>query len=196
MHLASILTVFLPFTGAYVVNTKIRSPVSSSLCMTSAFDGEESLNRRQLFQHVATTGAVAFLAPRLAWADISDGNALPKGAAEFSRSLRLKSDLKAVMKRVKENASEIDKKEWDNISKFLRMAYTTGDDLKVVANGIFNADNKARALEDISQLRKYAQAGDIPVSKQDAKGFLIVADKMAGLLDDFFDSLSDVPDEL
>ena len=68
--------------------------------------------------------------------------------------------------------------------------------MKAVAAGVSSADNKARALEDISQLRKYAQAGDVPVNKQDAAGFLAVADKMSGLVDDFFDSLSDVPDEL
>ena len=66
--------------------------------------------------------------------------------------------------------------------------------MKAVAAAVYNPENKARALEDISQLRKYAQAGDVPVSKQDASGFLIVADKMATLVDDFFDSLSDVPD--
>lgn len=191
LHLVYILAYVLVFSEAIVVDTKTRSPVSS-LCK---INGETSLDRRQLLQHVGTAVTLT-MAPSLARADVSDGTALPKGAAEFSRALRLRSDLKGVMKRVKENASDIDKKEWDNISKFLRTVYATGDDLKVVASGIFNSENKSRALEDISLLRRYSQAGDIPASKQDAKGFLIVADKMAGLLDDFFDSLSDVPDEL
>jgi hypothetical protein len=95
---------------------------------------------------------------------------------------------------VSENSSEIDAKEWDSIGTFLRVVYSTGDDMKAVASGIFDSDNKARAMEDISQLRKYAQAGDFSVRNKDSIGYLAVADKMIGLVDDFFDSLSDVPD--
>jgi hypothetical protein len=78
----------------------------------------------------------------------------------------------------------------------LRGAYAAGDDMKSVAAGIYNPDNKKRALEDISQMKKYAQAADVAVSKKDAKLFLPVLDKVIGLVDDFLDSLSDVPDEL
>lgn len=90
----------------------------------------------------------------------------------------------------------MDKQEWDNVGKFLRQVYSVGDDMKVVAKGIQNADNKARAMEDIEQLRKYAQAGDIPVSKQDGTGFVVVADKMISVVEDFFNALVDVPDEI
>lgn len=100
------------------------------------------------------------------------------------------------MKRVSENSSEIDAKEWDNIGKFLRLAYSTGDDMKFVAKTIYNPDNKARAMQDIEQLKKYTQAGDVSVTKKDADGFIAVASKMAGLVDDFLDSLRDVPDEI
>ena len=34
-----------------------------------------------------------------------------------------------VKKRVAEGASDIDKKEWDNIGKFLRNSYATADDI-------------------------------------------------------------------
>ena len=102
----------------------------------------------------------------------------------------------SVTKRVKENASEIDAEEWNNISKFLRIAYSTGEDLKVVAAGIKNPANKQRALDDIEQLKKYAQAGDIPVSKKDADGFVAVSTKMLELMNDYFDALIDVPDEI
>lgn len=95
-----------------------------------------------------------------------------------------------------ESASEIDKKEWDNISKFLRATYSTGDDMKAVANGIYNPENKKRALGDIDQLRKYSQAADLSVNKQDGPGFVAVADKMEFYVSDFLDSLSDVPDEI
>jgi hypothetical protein len=74
--------------------------------------------------------------------------------------------------------------------------YSTGDDMKAVAMGISNPDNQKRALEDVEQLKKYAQAGDISVSKQDGPGFVAVASKMQDLIEDFFDSLNDVPDEI
>ena len=66
--------------------------------------------------------------------------------------------------------------------------------MKVVASSIKNADNKARALDDIDQMRKYAQAGDVPVSKKDADAFLAVASKMLDKVNDFFNALVDVPD--
>lgn len=134
--------------------------------------------------------------PKVVQADVSDGNALPQGAAQFSRVLRLKNDLKGVRTRVAESASAIDKREWDNIGQFLRAAYSVGDDMKAVASGIGDPDNKKRATDDIELLRKYAQAGDVSVSRQDASGFVAIAEKMSGLVDDFLDSLSDVPDEI
>ena len=92
---------------------------------------------------------------------------------------------------------EIDWKEWDNIGKFLRNVYSAAEnDMKAVTKGIFNPDNKKQATSDIDQIKKYAQAGDIAISKQDAAGLASILDKISGLLEDFFESLSDVPDEL
>jgi hypothetical protein len=39
------------------------------------------------------TGLLVNSVPKPAFADVSDGNALPEGAAQYSRILRLKSDL-------------------------------------------------------------------------------------------------------
>ena len=105
-------------------------------------------------------------------------------------------DPQQVRKRVAEAASEIDKAEWDNIGKFLRNAYNIADDMKAVGAGISNPDNKARALQDADQLKKYAQAGDVSVNKKDGPGFVAVSDKMLDIVNDFFDSLNDVPDEI
>jgi hypothetical protein len=135
--------------------------------------------------------------PSAARADVSDGNQLPQGAAQFARVVRLSSDLKAVRTRASEHGNEIDAKEWDNIGKFLRTAYSIADqDMKAVAAGIYNPDNKKRALSDADQLKTYAQAGDVPTSKKDASNLVPVLDKMSGLVSDFLDSLSDVPDEI
>lgn len=101
-----------------------------------------------------------------------------------------------VKARVADSASEIDKKEWDSIGQFLRQAYSVGEDMKAVAGGVANPENKKRALQDVDQLKKYAQAGDVSVNKKDAIGFIAVADKMLELVNDFFDSLNDIPDEI
>lgn len=106
-------------------------------------------------------------------------------------------EMQAVKKRLTDGADEIDKKEWDNISKFLRNIYSTAEnDIKFVAKGIYNPDNKTRALAAAEQLKKYAQAGDVSASKQDAASLASILDKCSGLVDEFLDSLSDVPDEL
>jgi hypothetical protein len=98
---------------------------------------------------------------------------------------------------VAENAADIDKVEWDNIGKFLRTVFKTGEeDMTVVAKSIKNAENYARAMESIDKLKTYARAGDVSVNKQDGPGFVAVAEKMQGLVNDYFDALIDIPDEL
>lgn len=159
----------------------------------SANRPSDGLTRQQVLQSFTSASFAAVYAPSLAHADVSDGNSLPKGAAQFSRVIRLKSDLVAVTKRLQDNPQDIDKKEWDNIGKFLRTAYSTGDDMTDVAA---TAANKDTALKAVEQMRKYAQAGDVSVSKQDASGLVAILTKMSGLVNDFFDALSDVPDEL
>jgi hypothetical protein len=92
---------------------------------------------------------------------------------------------------------DIDKKEWDNIGKFLRTIYSTAEnDMKFVAKGVFNPANQKQALNDAEEVKKYAQAGDVSASKQDATRLASILIKIGELVDDFFESLSDVPDEL
>ena len=91
----------------------------------------------------------------------------------------------------------IDKKEWDSIDKFLRTSYSTADrDMKAVARGVFETAKQERALKDVDQVKRYAQAGDVSASQQDAAGLADILSKMSALIDDFFDALSDVPDEI
>jgi hypothetical protein len=92
----------------------------------------------------------------------------------------------------------IDKKEWDNISKFLRTVYSTAEnDLKDIAKGLsYNPNNQERAYRDVDEIKKYAQAGDVSVSKQDAARLASILAKISALLEDFLSSLSDVPDEI
>ena len=127
---------------------------------------------------------------------MSDGNALPKGAAQFSRLVNTRNNVKAVEKRVEEKASQIEQKEWDNIGGFIRKLYGAGDDMKDIAKGIYDPEKKTKAEEDIKQLQKYAKAAEGPVNKKDGEAFVAVMKKCEDLLDDFFELLRDVPDEI
>jgi hypothetical protein len=169
-----------------------------------AFRLLSNASRRDVGRRIVLSSLGAILAtastssfPPAAVADVADGNQLPNGAAQFARVIRLSSDLKGVRARAADRAGEIDDKEWVNIGRFLRTAYSTADgDMKAVASGIMDPENKKRALADADQLKTYAQAGDVPVNKKDAKNLVPVLDKMSDLVGDFLDSLSDVPDEI
>lgn len=102
------------------------------------------------------------------------------------------------MKRLKTaDAGDIDKKEWDNIGKFLRTIYSTAEnDMKPVAKGVFNPVNQKQALNDVEEVKKYAQAGDVSASKQDAPRLAAILEKISDIVNDFFDALSDIPDEI
>ena len=70
--------------------------------MSSTATELSAINNRRDFL-VATTVAGAGVAatilstPQAAFADVSDGNTLPQGAQQFSRVIRVKSDLKVCM---------------------------------------------------------------------------------------------------
>ena len=129
-------------------------------------------------------------------ADVSDGNALPQGAAQFSRVIKVRAQLKSVAKRVADQPSDIDKAEWDKIDDFLRTVYSAGEDMKVIAKGIYDPDKKTKADQDIKLLQSLVQVAQKPVSNKDSAGFGVVAAKADELFEDFFDLLRDIPDEL
>lgn len=130
-------------------------------------------------------------------AEVAAGTSLPQGALQFSRLVRLKSDLLAVTKRVSEHPEELDKKEWDNLSDFLRILYKGSDDMKAITKAsIYDPEKKKKAEEDIKFIQKVSQLGDGPVSKQDAEGLVKILQKSSIVIEDFFELLRDVPDEL
>ena len=111
-------------------------------------------------------------------------------------NLNSASRCQVVTKRVSEKSSEIEKKEWDNIGQFLRRLYSAGDDMKEIAKGIYDPGKKKQAEEEIKQLQKYAKAGEGPVNKQDGDTFVAIMKKCENIIDDFFELLRDVPDEI
>mmetsp|Transcript_131266 Transcript_131266/g.379738 ORF Transcript_131266/g.379738 Transcript_131266/m.379738 type:complete len:204 (+) Transcript_131266:61-672(+) len=172
-----------------------RTQVSASRSDDSIPDGCSS-RRAALSKFAGIIAAPAVLGASLpAFADVSDGNALPGGAAQFGRVIRAKADMITVSKRVSEAASEMDKKEWDNVGGFLRKVYGVGEDMKAIANG-FDAEKKKKAGALIDDLKKYAKAADAPTGSQNGPEFVAYAKKITGILDEFLDLMSDVPDEL
>ena len=104
---------------------------------------------------------------------------------------------KGVITRVSEHADQIDKKEWDNLQEFLRILYKASDDMKSITKAsIYDPEKKKKAEEDIKLLQKFTQLGDNPVSKQDAPGYAEIIKKCVLIIDNFFDLLRDVPDEI
>jgi hypothetical protein len=89
----------------------------------------------------------------------------------------------------------IDKKEWDNLSDYMRRIYKGGEDMKSFAKtGIYDPDKKKKAEEDVKALQKFA--GDAPINKEDSTGLADILTKCDLVLEDFFDLLRDVPDEI
>eukprot|EP00577_Skeletonema_sp_RCC1716_P026846 CAMPEP_0113394072 /NCGR_PEP_ID=MMETSP0013_2-20120614/12286_1 /TAXON_ID=2843 ORGANISM="Skeletonema costatum, Strain 1716" /NCGR_SAMPLE_ID=MMETSP0013_2 /ASSEMBLY_ACC=CAM_ASM_000158 /LENGTH=196 /DNA_ID=CAMNT_0000277833 /DNA_START=50 /DNA_END=640 /DNA_ORIENTATION=+ /assembly_acc=CAM_ASM_000158 len=162
--------------------------------------GCEASRRDFLSTAVATAGIAASSATLLtplpgAAKGLGEGG-LPDGAAQFSRVIKVKAQLKSVAKRVAEQPDDITKEEWDKIDDFLRTVYSAGNDMKVISKGIFDPSKKEKADEDIKLLQKVVQAAQKPVAQKDVKGFSAIAAKADGLFDDFLDQLRDVPDEL
>ena len=75
--------------------------------------------------------------------------------------------------------------------------YKGGEDMKTFTKtSIYDPEKKKKAEECVKFLQKFAQAGDGPVSKQDAEGYATILKKSDDVLETFFDLLRDVPDEL
>mmetsp|Transcript_28261 Transcript_28261/g.43299 ORF Transcript_28261/g.43299 Transcript_28261/m.43299 type:complete len:193 (-) Transcript_28261:65-643(-) len=132
-----------------------------------------------------------------AFAEVAAGNSLPDSAAQFKRLVNLRNDLPSVVKRLNNNADEIDKKEWDNLSDYLRRLYKGGEDMKNFSKtGIYDPEKKKKAEADYKLLQKLAQAGDSPIAKEDAAGLAGILKRIELTLEDFFELLRDVPQDI
>ena len=131
-----------------------------------------------------------------AFADVSDGNQLPDGAAQFSRLLNTKVNISTLKKRILDKDVELNKKEWDNVGQFLRRLYQSSEDMKSVAISIYDPEKKKAALVAIEQVKKYSKAGEASVNDQDAVGIVVVLDKVDAIIAEFLELLRDIPDEI
>ena len=131
-----------------------------------------------------------------ALADVSDGNQLPEGAAQFSRLLNTKSNIATLKKRIQDKDIELNKKEWDNIGQFLRRLYQASEDMKSVSISIYDPDKKKAAVATMEQVKKYSKAGEASVNDQDANGIVVILDKVDAIIAEFLELLRDIPDEI
>mmetsp|Transcript_10005 Transcript_10005/g.16618 ORF Transcript_10005/g.16618 Transcript_10005/m.16618 type:complete len:186 (-) Transcript_10005:153-710(-) len=173
----------------------VASFAPSSISSSSSATELAASSRRQILGSAFVSASTILIGASSAFADVSEGNQLPDGAAQFSRLLKVKYDIPSVKKRLTENAADLDKKEWLNIGGFLRRIYAEADDLKVVGGGL-SPDKKKQGAEIAEQIRKYSKAGEAPINAQDAPAVINILDKCDGLFGDFLDLLSDVPDEI
>jgi hypothetical protein len=82
-----------------VLNTVAQPSHSTTVTITTTTTRRNVLNvaTKQVAAIIATSGTfmtIATLAREPAIADVSDGNALPQGAQQFARTIKLKTDLK------------------------------------------------------------------------------------------------------
>jgi len=189
--------------GSAISSAAAFGPSVNDLSRKTTALNAQSATRRSILSQTATAALASIgilSSPNAALAEVSKGDSLPDGAAQFKRMLSLKTDLTAVIKRLEEGAvdSSIDKKEWDALSDFMRKVYKGGEDMKAFTKGgaIYDPEKKKKAEEDYKFLQKMAQAGDGPISKEDAIGLAGVLKKAKLVLDDFFELLRDVPDEI
>eukprot|EP00814_Leptocylindrus_danicus_P017700 CAMPEP_0116033606 /NCGR_PEP_ID=MMETSP0321-20121206/19104_1 /TAXON_ID=163516 /ORGANISM="Leptocylindrus danicus var. danicus, Strain B650" /LENGTH=176 /DNA_ID=CAMNT_0003509743 /DNA_START=69 /DNA_END=599 /DNA_ORIENTATION=+ len=173
-------------TNALATPNKARQPATS--------------NRRDVLSNslkiiAATATATTAFLPRSAMADVSDGNSLPQGALQFSRALKAKSDWEEIAKSVKTRGAELSKDEWEGVMSYLRKLYTIGDDLKAISKGM-DPSKKKEAERLISEFQASVKSADITARNKDVDAFLVLYQKSAANLDDFFGLLQDVPDEI
>lgn len=173
-------------------------------------DSSESISfsRRKFFIDSSSTafmlttavGVTTTAVPFVANAEVSQGNSLPDGAAQFARVLKMQENLRALSKRVSEEGvseSPLEDQEWENLSQFLRLVFATGkEDMKFMTKSMYDPAKKTRGEEISKQVQKFAQAGDIPAQKKDLEKFKVILEKLQSLFDEFLELLQDVPDEL
>ena len=94
LYLATFFTLLLPYGVSFALDTSSVRPSPSYLLMSRSNEANGNVGlARRLFIQVTAAGVLG-LAPRFSRADVSDGTSLPQGAEQFSRVIRLKSDLK------------------------------------------------------------------------------------------------------
>jgi hypothetical protein len=164
---------------------------------TTQLELERSSSRRGfLAGSVASVASFTLLVGPPAVADVSDGNQLPDGAAQFSRLLNTKMNISTLRKRILNKDDPLTKKDWDNVGQFLRRLYQASEDMKSISISIYDPEKKKAAVATIEEVKKYSKAGEASVNDQDAQGITVVLDKVDSIFAEFLDLLRDIPDEI
>lgn len=81
---------FVVFGSCHAFSTCFQSKVARNLELSATRNAQD----RRSFVSAAIIGGASICLTNPALADVSDGNTLPQGAAQFSRLLKVKNDLK------------------------------------------------------------------------------------------------------
>lgn len=153
-------------------------------------------SRRAFFSGAIWSVTASVILSNPAVADVSDGNQLPDGAAQFSRLLNTKNNIATLKSRIQDKNIELNKKEWDNIGQYLRRLYQASEDMKSVAISIYDPEKKKAAVKSIEEVKKYSKAGEASVNNQDPEGIVVILDKVDAIINEFLELLRDIPDEI
>ena len=97
MKLSLLLVLWIATLG---ISYAFTAPSISKRTRSVQLSAESDKQSRRSFVSAAIAVGASTIFTRPAFSDVSDGNALPQGAAQFSRVLKVKNDLKVSMIRV------------------------------------------------------------------------------------------------
>ena len=144
--------------------------------------------------------------------DVASGRSLPPAVASLARIRKAAKDLptlsKAVLNTITEATKELGEdglvnmgmtsQQWSSLSLDLRPLYNINRDMTTVA-ATFTPEKKTAAEGLGETLKKALKAADVPArkethGKEDVEEYVKQLDIAGGVLVDFLDLLSDVPD--
>ena len=110
----------------------VTSSSSTSLnVMPKPFDDDQGLSRRTILSMIAVSLPLITCGSS-ALAEVSAGNSLPAGAAQFASVLKSQRDAAAVVKSLT-TSPPTEEGQWKVLSLFIRGFYTAGDDMLYLA---------------------------------------------------------------
>mmetsp|Transcript_30548 Transcript_30548/g.34839 ORF Transcript_30548/g.34839 Transcript_30548/m.34839 type:complete len:190 (-) Transcript_30548:286-855(-) len=180
---ASYIVGFAPSSLPGIEKTRFVSPVTEL----------NAEGRRDFLEKICFfSGASLALSTPAAFADVSDGNELPNGVAQFSRLVKTRSGISRLKKRLLESSADFDKKDWDGVDSYVRRIFTSGEDMKAITP----KSKKAEADKLIAELKEYSRAAEPSITARDAKGVAAILTKCDTIFQQFFDLQSNVPDQI
>ena len=140
-------------------------------------------------------GSALLLPYNGAIAAVGEGD-LPAGSIAFQKVLKYQKDWKILVDTIRPRIETVDDKEITSIKLFLKQMANEYYDMELLSNSI---TDKAKASEAVALAKKFRtemRTLDDAASKGNVQALIDAYPATAKEMQDFFDLLSDVPDEL